>query len=58
MPMTDRASSARGCQVLTEGADRTISRGTDLVTELGRNSFDIVLATGSWPQPTTNGPSR
>jgi len=56
--MTDRASSARGCQVLTEGADRTISRGTDLVTELGRNSFDIVLATGSWPQPTTNGPSR
>lgn len=36
-------SPAKADQVRAEGADRTIDRGTDLVAELGRNSFDVVI---------------
>lgn len=36
-------SAEKAGQVRAEGADCTIDRGTDLVAELGRNSFDVVL---------------
>lgn len=36
-------SPAKAAQVLAEGSDRTIDRGTDLVAELGRNSVDVVI---------------
>ncbi|WP_314196302.1 hypothetical protein [uncultured Arthrobacter sp.] len=41
--MTAVCSAEKAGQVRAEGADRTIDRGTDLVSELGRNSFDVVI---------------
>ena len=41
--VTAVCSAAKAAQVRAEGADRTIDRGTDLVAELGRNSFDVVI---------------
>jgi NADPH:quinone reductase-like Zn-dependent oxidoreductase len=41
--VTAVCSAAKADEVRAEGADRTIDRGTDLVAELGRNSFDVVI---------------
>ncbi|WP_253250535.1 alcohol dehydrogenase family protein [Arthrobacter globiformis] len=41
--VTAVCSAAKAAQVRAEGADRTVDRGTDLVAELGRNSFDVVI---------------
>lgn len=41
--VTAVCSAAKADQVRAEGADRSIDRGTDLVAELGRNSFDVVI---------------
>ncbi|MFE5838172.1 alcohol dehydrogenase family protein [Arthrobacter sp. NPDC056493] len=41
--VTAVCSAVKAGQVLAEGADRAIDRGTDLVAELGRNSFDVVI---------------
>lgn len=41
--ITAVCSASKAEQVRAEGADRTIDRGTDLVAELGRNSFDVVI---------------
>lgn len=41
--VTAVCSPAKAEQVRADGADRTIDRGSDLVTELGRNSFDVVV---------------
>lgn len=41
--VTAVCSPAKAVQVLAEGADSVIDRGTDLLAVLGRNSFDVVL---------------
>jgi NADPH:quinone reductase-like Zn-dependent oxidoreductase len=41
--VTAVCSAEKANQVRAEGADRTIDRGTDLVAELGSNSFDAVI---------------
>ncbi|MFC9333072.1 alcohol dehydrogenase family protein [Arthrobacter sp. NPDC057009] len=41
--VTAVCSAAKAAQVRAEGADRTVDRGTELVAELGRNSFDVVI---------------
>lgn len=48
--VTAVCSAAKADQVRAEGADRTIDRGADLVAELGRSSFDVVIDMVGGPQ--------